>query len=60
MPRTIKINAAINDGGFTAVATTEKEFKKAGITAWTHSFHKPYALDWGEAKAKAKERIRNA
>jgi hypothetical protein len=37
--------------------TAEKhEMISRSLTAWTHTYHKPYKADWGEARAKAKER----
>ena len=37
--------------------TAEKhEMISRSLTAWTHTYHEPYKADWGEARAKAKER----
>ena len=37
-------------------ATEKTEIVSRSLTAWTHTYHEPYKADWGEARAKAKER----
>jgi len=51
----IRINPAVNDaeGGYMARTMSRSFLASAPITAWTQFFHKPYKLDWKEAKDKA-------
>ena len=50
--RQAKPSAVLKEG---FISKTFNEKKPGCITqsAWTHTYHKPYALDWGEAKKKA-------
>lgn len=52
MPRAIKINPTVIEFGKTAT-----NYKSRSISAWTFWYHKPYKLDWAEAKKKAQEKL---
>ncbi len=52
MPRAIKINPAVIEFGKTAT-----NYKSRSIAAWTFAYHKPYQLDWAEARKKAQEKL---
>lgn len=39
-----------------AMTCEKHEVKNRGLSAWTHTYHEPYKADWGEARAKAKEK----
>lgn len=52
MPRAIKINPSVIEFGKTAI-----NYKSRSIAAWTFWYHKPYQLDWAEARKKAQEKL---
>lgn len=58
MPRGIKASSylGLGEGGFTMTSFKKGEIKGQSVSSWTHFYHKPYSLDWGEARVKAKER----
>lgn len=58
----IKINRPLADsknmGGYISRTISKGFLSSIPIAAWTDSFHKPYADDWGEARRKAIEHCR--
>lgn len=52
----LKINPAVNDGGFTAAGIKKSELQNASISSWTQFYHQPYQCDMAEARQKAIER----
>ena len=57
--RKAELSAAIpaKDGGFTAKYIKANDAKSCTLSVWTHAYHKPYAFDWAEARAKAHEKV---
>ncbi len=53
--RKIKTSAVLKNG-FVSGKMGTKDLKSAPVIAWTQAYHKPYALDWGEARRKALNR----
>lgn len=50
--RKFKINPAVIEFGKTAT-----NYKSRSLASWTFWYHKPYQLDWAEAKKKAQEKL---
>lgn len=49
--RKFKINPAVIEFGKTAT-----NYKSRSLAAWTFWYHKPYQLDWAEARKKLRKR----
>jgi hypothetical protein len=58
--RKIKIPKPEIPGGYITRNISKTFLSSTPIIAWTHTFHKPYADDWKEAKEKAIEHCRSS
>lgn len=58
--RRIKIPKPEIPGGYITRNVSKTFLSSTPIIAWTHTFHKPYADDWKEAKEKAIEHCRSS
>ena len=56
MSTRLLVGRVLNEG-YVASGIHTEALKHQSLTAWKQAYHKPYALDWTEACAKAYERL---
>lgn len=53
----ITIKKEISEAGFINGSLSRYFTQTAGLSSWTHWYHKPYANDWKDARQKAQDRL---